>query len=76
MGEFQNIFIPHPELIQLPTGGIRMAKISRQIRLEPRVEEAVQRVADLESRTFSSTCNWLLEKAAAGYLVSHESGNE
>lgn len=53
-----------------------MAKISRQIRLEPRVEEAVQRVADLESRTFSSTCNWLLEKAAAGYLVSHESGNE
>jgi len=64
------------EYNQARKGGIRMAKISRQIRLEPRVEEAIQRVADLESRTFSSTCNWLLEKAAANYLASHESKSE
>lgn len=53
-----------------------MAKISRQIRLDPQVEESVQRVADLESRTFSGTCNWLLEKAAALYLAEHESKTE
>lgn len=53
-----------------------MAKISRQIRLDPKVEEAVQRVANIESRTFSSACNWLLGKAAASYLASRESENE
>lgn len=50
-----------------------MAKISRQIRLEPKVEEAVQRVAELEARTFSSTCNWLLGQAAERYIAEHGS---
>ncbi len=49
-----------------------MPKVVRQIRLEPKVEEAVQRVADLESRTFSSTCNWLLNQVTEKYLSSHE----
>lgn len=53
-----------------------MPKVTRQIRLEPKIEDAVQRVAELESRTFSSTCNWLLGQAASGYLASHESEPE
>ena len=39
-----------------------MPKVVRQIRLEPKVEDTVQKVAELESRTFSSTCNWLLNQ--------------
>ena len=53
-----------------------MPKVTRQIRLEPKVEDAIQRVAELESRTFSSTCNWLLGQAALNYLSSHESAPE
>ncbi|MBQ7155509.1 MAG: hypothetical protein IJR85_08165 [Synergistaceae bacterium] len=49
-----------------------MPKVTRQIRLEPKVEDAVQKVAELESRTFSSTCNWLLGQIAEKYLSSHE----
>ena len=49
-----------------------MPKIIRQIRIEPKVEEAVQKVAELESRSFSSTCNWLLAQIAEKYLTSHE----
>ena len=49
-----------------------MPKVTRQIRLEPKVEDAVQKVAELESRTFSSTCNWLLAQIAEKYLSSHE----
>lgn len=53
-----------------------MPKITRQIRLEPEVEDAVQKVADLESRSFSGTCNWLLARAASAYLAEHESEPE
>lgn len=53
-----------------------MAKNSRQIRLDAETEETVQKVADLESRTFSSTCNWLLKQAAAAYLADRESKTE
>ena len=49
-----------------------MPKVTRRIRLEPKVEDAVQRVAELESRTFSSTCNWLLGQIATKYLSSHK----
>lgn len=49
-----------------------MPKATRQIRLDPEVEEAVQQVADAESRTFSSCCNWLLKQAAARYLAEHD----
>ena len=37
-----------------------MSKVTRQIRIEPKIEDAIQEVADRESRSFSSTCNWLL----------------
>ena len=53
-----------------------MPKTTRQIRLDPEVEEAVQKVADAESRSFSSCCNWLLKQAAARYLAEHESASE
>ena len=53
-----------------------MPKVTRQIRLEPKIEELVQRVAELESRSFSSACNWLLGKAAETYLSAHESKPE
>ena len=49
-----------------------MPKIVRQIRIEPKVEDAVQKVAELESRSFRSTCNWLLGQIAEKYLSSHE----
>lgn len=48
-----------------------MSKVVRQIRIEPKVEDAIQEVADRESRTFSSACNWLLGLAARKYLDSH-----
>ena len=53
-------------------GVIFVPKVTRRIRLEPKVEDAVQRVAELESRTFSSTCNWLLGQIATKYLSSHK----
>ena len=49
-----------------------MPRIVRQIRLEPKVEDAVQKVAELESRSFSSTCNWLLNQITEKYLSSHD----
>ena len=50
---------------------MRMAKVVRQIRLDPLVEEKVQRVADIEGRSFSNATNWLLAKAADDYLALH-----
>lgn len=46
-----------------------MARVVRQIRIDPEVEEAVLKVAELEGRSFSNAANWLLEKAAGNYLV-------
>jgi hypothetical protein len=45
-----------------------MQKVTRQIRLAPDVEEMVQKVADIESRTFSNCADWLLRLAATRYL--------
>ena len=35
-------------------------KITRQIRLDPDVEEKVQQIADFQRTSFSGCCNWLL----------------
>lgn len=48
-----------------------MPKSTRQIRLDPDTEDAVQKVAESESRSFSGTCNWLLKRAAEQYLAEH-----
>ena len=53
-----------------------MPKSTRQIRLDPDVEAAVQKVADQESRSFSSACNWLLKQAATRYLSERGLKNE
>lgn len=47
-----------------------MSKVVRQIRIEPKIEDAIQEVADRESRSFSSTCNWLLGLVTKKYLDS------
>jgi hypothetical protein len=48
---------------------ITMSKITRQIRIAPDVEEMVQKIADIESRTFSNCADWLLRLAASRYLA-------
>lgn len=50
---------------------IALARISRQIRLEPEVEEDVQKIADAEGRSFSNCANWLLKEAARRYIEGH-----
>ena len=45
-----------------------MARVVRQIRLDPSIEERVQKVADLEGRSFSNCANWLLGRAADEFL--------
>ena len=42
---------------------------SRQIRIDPSVEEKVQKLADRQSISFSSCANWLLRVAADQELV-------
>lgn len=49
-----------------------MAKATRQIRLTPETEELVQKIADLESRSFSNCADWLLGQAARQYLSEHD----
>jgi hypothetical protein len=46
-----------------------MSKVTRQIRIAPDVEEMVQKIADIESRTFSNCADWLLRLAASRYLA-------
>jgi hypothetical protein len=50
---------------------ITVQKVTRQIRIAPDVEEMVQRVADIESRTFSNCADWLLRLAATRYLAEN-----
>lgn len=45
-----------------------LARVTRQIRLEPSVEDNVQKIADIEDRSFSNCVNWLLKDAALRYL--------
>lgn len=47
---------------------ITLSKVTRQIRIAPDVEEMVQKIADIENRTFSNCADWLLKLAAARYL--------
>lgn len=49
-----------------------MAKVTRQIRVSPEVEDMVQKIADLEMRTFSNCANWLLDLAAQRYLLERK----
>lgn len=42
-----------------------MAKVTRQIRLDPQLEEKIQRIAEREDRTFSNCVNWLLGRVVA-----------
>jgi hypothetical protein len=46
-----------------------MSKVTRQIRIAPDVEDMVQKIADIESRTFSNCADWLLRLAASRYLA-------
>lgn len=42
-----------------------MAKVTRQVRLDPELEVKIQTIADRDGRTFSNCVNWLLGKAVA-----------
>lgn len=44
-----------------------MAKVTRQVRLDPQLEEKIQEIADKEGRTFSNCVNWLLGKAVVEF---------
>ena len=46
-------------------GDVRMAKVTRQVRLDPELEVKIQAIADRDGRTFSNCVNWLLGKAVA-----------
>lgn len=48
-----------------------MAKVTRQIRLDPQLEIDMQKICENEERSFSSMCNLFLKKAAADYLSEH-----
>jgi hypothetical protein len=50
-----------------------LARVIRQVRLEPEVEEMVRVTAEKEGRSFSNCTNWLLKMAAQRYLVEHAS---
>lgn len=52
-----------------------MAKVTRQVRLDPQLEEKIQEIADKEGRTFSNCVNWLLGKAVVDFERSTPSGD-
>lgn len=49
-----------------------MAKVTRQIRLDPILEQELIKIAEKENLSFSNCVDWLLSRAVEVYFREHD----